>query len=213
MASNRPPVRMVNCVCTFSIGLNHLDLCNVVRLIPFCEFNKRKFAAASLRLRHPRSTCLIFSSGNLVVTGCRSESEALLASYRYCALLRQHLGLCMRLQKFRIQNLVAAAKMPWNVDLVAIARKWQTYTSYEPEVFPGLIMRLPNVVLLIFRSGNVVITGAQCRVDVEKIYNEVYNSLLYPHREASALVTNSADYRVTQVHLLSQQHTQEFDWQ
>lgn len=43
------------------------------------------------------------------------------------------------------------------------------YCSYEPELFPGLIYRMvkPKIVLLIFVSGKVVLTGksAQCRND------------------------------------------------
>ncbi len=37
--------------------------------------------------------------------------------------------------------------------------------QYEPELFPGLIyrMRSPNIVLLIFVSGKVVITGGKAR--------------------------------------------------
>jgi transcription initiation factor TFIID TATA-box-binding protein len=35
------------------------------------------------------------------------------------------------------------------------------YLSYEPELFPGLIYRIiqPKIVLLIFNSGKVVLTG------------------------------------------------------
>ena len=36
--------------------------------------------------------------------------------------------------------------------------------SYEPELFPGLIYRMvkPRIVLLIFVSGKVVLTGMVC---------------------------------------------------
>lgn len=35
--------------------------------------------------------------------------------------------------------------------------------SYDPELFPGLIFRMkdPKVVLLIFASGKIVLTGAR----------------------------------------------------
>jgi transcription initiation factor TFIID TATA-box-binding protein len=38
-----------------------------------------------------------------------------------------------------------------------------THPQYEPELFPGLIYRMkePKIVLLIFVSGKVVLTGAQ----------------------------------------------------
>lgn len=37
--------------------------------------------------------------------------------------------------------------------------------QYEPELFPGLIYRMmePKIVLLIFVSGKVVLTGAKVR--------------------------------------------------
>ena len=36
-------------------------------------------------------------------------------------------------------------------------------TQYEPELFPGLIYRMekPKIVLLIFVSGKIVLTGAK----------------------------------------------------
>ncbi len=38
-----------------------------------------------------------------------------------------------------------------------------TFYSYEPELFPGLIYRMvkPRIVLLIFVSGKVVLTGTK----------------------------------------------------
>ena len=38
---------------------------------------------------------------------------------------------------------------------------WDHSNSYEPEIFPGLIYRMfqPKVVLLVFVSGKVVLTG------------------------------------------------------
>lgn len=38
--------------------------------------------------------------------------------------------------------------------------------QYEPELFPGLIyrMRSPKIVLLIFVSGKVVLTGGKARL-------------------------------------------------
>jgi transcription initiation factor TFIID TATA-box-binding protein len=40
--------------------------------------------------------------------------------------------------------------------------------NYEPEIFPGLIyrMRSPKIVLLIFASGKIVLTGAKKKEDI-----------------------------------------------
>lgn len=204
MSRDRPPVLLVNCVCTFSIDGLPIDLNELVIKIPFCEFNKRKFAAASLRLKTPRSTCLIFSSGNLVVTGSRSEAEALLASRRYCHILAKFLDRTVRMRRFQIQNIVASVELPWAMDLVAIANVYQTYCSYEPEVFPGLIFRLQDVVvLLIFRSGRIVITGAKCRKTAADVFDSVYEDLLCKYKDTQGITRNSADYRVEQLQELA----------
>ena len=78
-----------------------------------------------MRLKRPRSTCLCFSSGNLVVTGCVSEHAALLASRRYAAMLRTFLDPRVRLHNFRIQNIVAAVECGCCVDLHAVFAAYQ----------------------------------------------------------------------------------------
>jgi transcription initiation factor TFIID TATA-box-binding protein len=66
---------------------------------------------------------------------------------------------------FIVQNLVGKCEVGFEIDLYKVydnpeARK---YCKYDPEVFPGLVFRLmsPRVVLLVYASGNVVITGAK----------------------------------------------------
>ena len=48
--------------------------------------------------------------------------------------------------------------------------------QYEPELFPGLIYRMqqPKVVLLIFVSGKVVLTGAKRREDLIAAFELIY---------------------------------------
>ncbi|MEB3786587.1 MAG: TATA-box-binding protein, partial [Desulfurococcales archaeon] len=52
-------------------------------------------------------------------------------------------------------------------------------TMYEPEQFPGLIYRMrdPYVVLLIFSSGRMVITGAKREEEVYKAVEKVFKTL------------------------------------
>ena len=55
-----------------------------------------------------------------------------------------------------------------------------TFSSYEPELFPGLIYRLaqPRVVFLIFVSGKVVITGAKTEEQMVEGLKKVYPILM-----------------------------------
>ena len=51
------------------------------------------------------------------------------------------------------------------VDGAACTSEPHSLPQYEPELFPGLIyrMRMPKIVLLIFVSGKVVLTGGKVR--------------------------------------------------
>lgn len=48
--------------------------------------------------------------------------------------------------------------------------------KYEPELFPGLIYRMinPKVVLLIFVSGKIVLTGAKEREQIYEAFENMY---------------------------------------
>jgi transcription initiation factor TFIID TATA-box-binding protein len=81
--------------------------------------------------------------------------------------------------RIQIQNIVASANLGMEVLLEKAAYLLEN-TMYEPEQFPGLIYRLvdPKVVLLIFSSGKMVITGAKSEEEVEKAVNHTYKTLL-----------------------------------
>ena len=50
---------------------------------------------------------------------------------------------------------------------------------YEPEQFPGLIYRMdePRVVLLIFSSGKMVVTGAKREEEIYEVVKKIYHKL------------------------------------
>ena len=52
----------------------------------------------------------------------------------------------------------------------------EKFASYDPEIFPGLIYRImnPKVVILIFVSGKIVLTGAKTRSEIIQAYNYIY---------------------------------------
>lgn len=48
--------------------------------------------------------------------------------------------------------------------------------KYEPELFPGLIYRMvkPKIVLLIFVSGKIVLTGAKVREEIYQAFENMH---------------------------------------
>ena len=61
------------------------------------------------------------------------------------------------------------------IRLEGLANEYLKNCSYEPEMFPGLIFHMikPKIVLLIFVSGKIVLTGAKNREDIYKAYQEI----------------------------------------
>jgi transcription initiation factor TFIID TATA-box-binding protein len=66
-----------------------------------------------------------------------------------------------------IENVVASTDLTVELDLTAVAQEFD-HVSYNPDNFPGLIFRIPEptATALVFRSGKLVITGAQSVADV-----------------------------------------------
>jgi transcription initiation factor TFIID TATA-box-binding protein len=78
----------------------------------------------------------------------------------------------------RIVNIVASANL-WGVIDLEKAAFTLGKTMYEPEQFPGLIYRMddPKTVILIFRSGKLVCTGANKEGDVDRSVEKLYEKL------------------------------------
>ena len=58
----------------------HIDLDHIHEVIHCSNYNRRKFAAITIRIDDPTVTALLFTSGRLVITGSKSWYECMLAS-------------------------------------------------------------------------------------------------------------------------------------
>uniref|UniRef100_A0A7S0ZL16 TATA-box-binding protein n=1 Tax=Timspurckia oligopyrenoides TaxID=708627 RepID=A0A7S0ZL16_9RHOD len=164
-----------NVVSTTNLGVS-LDLKEIALRARNAEYNPKRFAAVIMRIREPKTTALIFSSGKIVVTGAKSIDSAKLASRKYARIV-QKLGYeAAKFSEFKVQNIVASCDVTFPVRLEPLAQAHSHFCSYEPELFPGLIYRMldPKVVLLIFVSGKVVLTGAKVRDEIYDAFNNIY---------------------------------------
>ena len=73
---------------TVNLGCT-LELKKIALFARNAEFNPKRFAAVIMRIRSPRTTALIFSSGKMVCTGTKSEQEARTASRKYAKILQK----------------------------------------------------------------------------------------------------------------------------
>ncbi|KAI4500413.1 hypothetical protein M0802_004375 [Mischocyttarus mexicanus] len=139
------------------------------------EYNPARFTGLIMRIRNPTATALIFHSGKLVCTGARSEQDSYLAARKFARII-QKLGFPVKFLDFKIQNIVATCDLKFPIKLENLNHKHGQFSSYEPEIYSGLIYRmvLPRVVLLIFVNGKIVLTGAKDRTQLRDALLNIY---------------------------------------
>lgn len=77
-----------------------------------------------------------------------------------------------------VQNIVATTSLEKEISLSKLART-QSNTEYNPETFPGLVLRIknPKSAVLVFSSGNLVCTGVKSVLQVREVINQVIKQL------------------------------------
>lgn len=80
-----------NIVSTSQIrfSLREIDLQRLASLFPFTSYDRKRFAAITIRLANPHCTCLLFGSGKLVITGSTSFHACIVASQTVTDMLRE----------------------------------------------------------------------------------------------------------------------------
>ncbi len=173
----KPITKIENIVATVTLDQT-LDLNAIARSVPNIEYDPEEFPGLILRLDKPRLTSLVFNSGKMVVTGAKSTDQLIKGFKKIIRTFVRYGIVIVGKPKIQIQNIVASANLNVEVDLEKAAYLLSN-TMYEPEQFPGLIHRSddPKVVILLFSSGKMVITGAKSEEDVEKAVRNIYKKL------------------------------------
>ncbi|XP_043276873.1 TATA-box-binding protein isoform X2 [Venturia canescens] len=163
-----------NVVATVDLG-TELKLMMINTRTRNSEYNPARFTGLVMRIRNPRVTALIFRSGKLVCTGARCEEDVFLAARKFARII-QKLGFPVKFLNFKIQNIVATCDLKFPIKLENLNHMHGQFSSYEPELYPGLIYRMvmPRVVLLIFVNGKIVLTGAKNRSELHEALTNIH---------------------------------------
>jgi transcription initiation factor TFIID TATA-box-binding protein len=170
-----PASRIHNLVGTTVLfcSTGDVDLNYVASVMPNSHYDRRRFAAITIRIANPTCTALLFTSGKLVLTGAKSWCQCLLASLHIAKLLMQFCdGVVFKVLSTSIQNIVGNAVIPLqsnqHLNLQAMYDALGSECTWQPNMFPGLVFRADNspVVLLCFHSGKIVITGGKFEQDI-----------------------------------------------
>jgi len=177
LAEHEAYINIENVVATATLN-QKIDLNSIVRLFPGVEYRPEQFPGLVYRLKKPKTTTLIFSSGKMVCTGAKSERQARKAVNKVADELKRGGIVILAKPEIQIQNIVASAGLGGKIDLEKSTYSLKR-TMYEPEQFPGLIYRMddPKVVILIFASGKLVCTGAKKEAEVPRAIAKLKETL------------------------------------
>lgn len=175
--SNLRDIKVVNIVVSSSLG-HDIPLEKMAATLSNTEYNPEQFPGLVIRIREPKTSALIFSSGKIVCTGARSM-EKVEESIKKIIKSLEKINIKITIQpKINIQNIVAAGAIGMDLNLNTLAMKLDN-TEYEPEQFPGLVYKLPDAqaTFLLFSNGKIVCTGTKSEEEVNIALDKLIESL------------------------------------
>lgn len=167
---------------------SNLNLQKLQSSIKNAEYNPKRFPALIMRIREPRTTALVFQNGKMIVTGAKSTDASEQACKKYTAIIQQFFP-HVKYEGYTIHNMTATCALGFPISLEGLLYANPRNCTYEPELFPGLVYRMttPKIVLLIFVSGKIVLTGAKKTDDFITGLSELYETLLAFRKRESIL--------------------------
>ena len=155
--------QIVNLVASANLNAT-LDLYNLAVTIPNIEYEPEQFPGAILKLKEPKVSMLLFKNGKVICSGASSEAQIELGIKKASKLIHE-IQPSVKVPKkveYNVVNLVATANLNQTLDLFQTALSLDN-VEYEPEQFPGAILRIPDpkITLLLFKNGKMICAGAK----------------------------------------------------
>jgi transcription initiation factor TFIID TATA-box-binding protein len=175
--SGKREIRVVNIVVSASLG-HDIPLEKMAATLSNTEYNPEQFPGLVIRIKEPKTSALIFSSGKIVCTGARTMANVHESIRKIIKSLEKINVKIKEFPEVKIQNIVASGSVGMDLNLNILAMKLEN-TEYEPEQFPGLVYKLPELkaTFLLFSNGKVVCTGTKSEEEVNRALDKLIENL------------------------------------
>lgn len=167
-------IKVVNIVATTNLE-RAIPLVKLAEARPNTEYNPEQFPGLVMRIKEPKTSALIFSSGRVVCTGAKSIKKVKESIDKIIKNLEK-INIKITIDPvIKVQNMVASGGIGMDLNLNKLAIELEN-TEYEPEQFPGLVYKLvgTRATFLLFSNGKIVCTGTRS----EKMLNEAVHLLV-----------------------------------
>jgi len=159
-------IKIVNIVVSTSLE-HDIPLEKMAAVLPNTEYNPEQFPGLVIRIKDPKTSALIFSSGKVVCTGARTLEKVDESIAKIIESLKK-INIDIKIKPvITVQNVVASGTIGMDLNLNKLAMKLDN-TEYEPEQFPGLVYKLAEAksTFLLFSNGKIVCTGTKSKEQV-----------------------------------------------
>lgn len=170
-------IRVVNIVVSTSLEQD-IPLEKMAATLPNTEYNPEQFPGLVIRIKEPKTSALIFSSGKIVCTGAKTL-EKVEESIQQIIKSLEKINVKVTIKPvIKVQNIVASGSINMDLNLNVLAMKLKN-TEYEPEQFPGLVYKLidAKATFLLFSNGKVVCTGTKSEEEVHAALDKLIQNL------------------------------------
>jgi len=170
-------IKIVNIVCSTSLE-HDIHLIKLAETLPNTEYNPEQFPGLVMRIREPKTSALIFSSGKIVCTGAKSMAKVRESINKIIKNIEK-IGIKIKIRpKIKVQNMVASGSINMDLNLNVLAMSLEN-SEYEPEQFPGLVYKLPGTraTFLLFSNGKIVCTGTRSEAMLGSAVNKLVSNL------------------------------------
>ncbi len=170
-------IKIQNIVASSSLEKD-IPLIKLAEALPNTEYNPEQFPGLVMRIKEPKTSALIFSSGKIVCTGAKSMAKVREAVNKIIQNVEKIKIKITVEPKIQVQNMVASGSIGMDLNLNALALELEN-TEYEPEQFPGLVYKLPGTraTFLLFSNGKIVCTGTRSESKLREAVDKLVHVL------------------------------------
>jgi transcription initiation factor TFIID TATA-box-binding protein len=176
-------VKIVNIVVSASLG-HDIPLEKMAATLSNTEYNPEQFPGLVIRIKEPKTSALIFSSGKIVCTGGRTLDDVRQSIRKIMKSLEKINVKIKDEPEIHVQNIVASGSIGMDLNLNFLAMRLEN-TEYEPEQFPGLVFKMPKAkaTFLLFSNGKVVCTGTKSEEQLHQVLDQLHDMLVQVIKE------------------------------
>lgn len=170
-------IKIQNIVASTSLEKD-IPLIRLAEALPNTEYNPEQFPGLVMRIRDPKTSALIFSSGKIVCTGAKSMTKVKESIKEIIKNIEKINIKITVVPIIKVQNMVASGAIGMDLNLNDLAMRLEN-TEYEPEQFPGLVYKLPETraTFLLFSNGKIVCTGTRSETKLREALDKLIINL------------------------------------